>query len=35
MKPISMEYEDGGVEGWVRRQGIERGRRTGHVAVKS
>ena len=35
MKPISMEYEDGGVEGWVPRQGIERGHRTGYVSVKS
>ena len=26
MKPVSMEYEDGGVEGWVPRQGVVRGR---------
>ena len=35
MKPVSMEYEDGGLKGWVPQQGVERGCRTGHAVVKS
>ena len=35
MKPVSMKYGGGSVEGWVPRYGVESGCRTGHATVKS